>query len=98
LAFWLLVRAVTPTSDLSPVQTVVQAVGSVLLLILATAAGFGLCRIPMVGFACTLTGMGLMLSPLLLPGPFSLALMFGGLAAFGVSGWAADSMELRGQS
>jgi hypothetical protein len=98
LAIWLLVRAVTPRSDLPPVQTTVQAVGSVLLLILATGAGFGLCRIPMVGFACTLTGMGLMLSPLFLPDPFSIALMFGGFAAFGVSGWAADSVELREQS
>jgi hypothetical protein len=42
-----------------------------------------------------LAGLWLILSPLLLPGPYSAAVFFGGLAAFGASGWAADAVAVR---
>ena len=96
LALWLLLRVTAPTLKLTSAQDVNQLVCAVLLLSLATAAGSGLCRIPLVRHACTLTAVWLMLSPLFLQGPFSSTALFGGLASFGAAAWAADDMELRG--
>jgi hypothetical protein len=92
---YLLVTAMTPTTNLASAQAVVQALGSLLLMAFGAAAGLGLCRMPVVRHACTLTGSALMLSPLFLPGTSPYALVVGGLAAFGVSGWASDALQLR---
>jgi hypothetical protein len=98
VGLWLLLCAVTPRPNLASAQATVQVLGSLLLLVLGTAVGLGLCRVAVVRHACTLTGTGLMLSPLFLPGAAPNALIFGGLLAFGVSGWASDALELRGRA
>jgi hypothetical protein len=94
LALCLLLLVTAPGPNLSPAQDVNQLVCAILLLSLATAAGLGLCRTPLVRRACTLTGAWLMLSPLFLPGAFSNTAFFGGLGTFGAAGWAADEMKL----
>ena len=95
LAFWLLHLALAPALVCTTAQAANQVIGSLVLLLLALTAGFGLCRVPVVRYACALMGVWLMLSPLLLPGPYSGAAIFGGLAAFGAAGWAADAVALR---
>ena len=95
-AGWLLFSAMSPTSLLEPVQAANQVMCGVLLVFFATVAAFGWCRIPIVRHACTLTGVWLALSPLFLPGSTAYASLFGGLAVFGVAGWAADAVELLG--
>jgi hypothetical protein len=95
LALCLLLRVTAPSPNLASAQDVNQLICAILLLSLAMAAGSGLCRIPLVRRACTLTGAWLMLSPLFLPGPFSNTALFGGLGTFGAAAWAAEDMELR---
>jgi hypothetical protein len=95
LALWLLLLVTAPMPNLVSAQDVNQLICAIVLLSLATAAGLGLCRVPLVRRACTLTGAWLMLSPLFLPGPFSNTALFGGLGMFGASAWAAEEIELR---
>jgi len=97
LALWLLLRGMTSTPAFESVQAANQVISGLVLLILAVAAGLGLCRIPVVRYACPLMGVWLMLSSLLLPGPYSGWVILSGVAAFGASGWAADAMALRQQ-
>jgi hypothetical protein len=97
LGFWLLLSAMTPRPNDTLALAAVEVLGSTLLLVLGTAASLGLCRVPVVRHACTLTGAALMLSPLFMPGAAPHALIFAGLAAFGVSGWASDALGLRGR-
>lgn len=93
-AVWLLFSAISATSLLEPLQAANQVMCGVLLVFFGTGAAFGLCRIPLVRHACTLTGVWLALSPLFLPGSMANASLFGGLAVFGVAGWAAEAVEL----
>jgi hypothetical protein len=93
IGLWLLLSGTTPR-PFETAQGAVQVLGSLLLLILGTAAGLGLCRVRALRYTCTLTGAGLMLSPLFLPGTFSPTVIFGGLVAFVASGWASDALGL----
>jgi hypothetical protein len=97
LALWLLLLLLVtaPRPTLISAQDVNQLICAIVLLPLATAAGLGLCRVPLVRRACTLTAVWLMLSPLFLPRPFSNTALFGGLGMFGASAWAAEDIELR---
>jgi hypothetical protein len=94
IGLWLLLSGTTPRPNFGSAQAVVQVLGSFLLLILGTGAGLGLCRVRAVRYACTLTGAGLMLSPLFLPGSFPPTVILGALAAFVASGWASDALGL----
>jgi hypothetical protein len=95
LALGLMLGVTTLTPTLPEAQAAVQLFGSALLLVLAAAAASGLYRAAWVGHACTLIAAGLMLAPLLLPGPCSYAAVSGGLLAFWASGWAADGLKRR---
>jgi len=90
LTLWLVLLVAAPRQKLASIQDVNQLIFALLLLPLATAAtALGLCRFRIVRWACTLIAMWLMLSPLLLPGPFSNTALFGGLATFAAAAWAA---------
>ena len=91
------IRAMTPTLRFASVQAANQAISGLVLMILVTAAGLGLSRIPAVRYACPLMGVWLMLSPLLVPGAYSGWVILGGVAALGASGWAADAVACRPQ-
>jgi hypothetical protein len=94
LASCVLLSALTPRPMLESAQAINRIVCGSLLLILAIASLCGLCRRWAVRRGCTLTGMWLMLSPVLLPGPFSLAVASAGLATFVAAGLASDAVEL----
>jgi hypothetical protein len=96
VAVWLLLRAVS-TPDLTSAQAANQIICAALLLVLATAVGSGLCRIPAARYACTLTGAWAMLSPLFLPGAFLGPLTFACAGAFLAAGWAAETLDFRGR-
>jgi hypothetical protein len=89
LALWLLLLVVPPRPHLTSIQDANELYFALLLFPLATAAAFGMCRFLVVRWACTLIAMWLLLSPMLLPGPFSNTALFGGLATFGAAAWAA---------
>ena len=81
-------------TSVASAQIVSRALSAGVVFFLATAALFGLYSVPLLRHACTVCGIWLMISQMLLPGPLSYASLLGGLAVFEIAGWADDALTL----
>lgn len=93
LAFWVLFKGASPPPLLKALAT---AVGAVTALALATAAALSKFSIPFLRHACTIAGLWLGLTSVVLPGPVSYETSLCGLAIFWLAGWADDAITVCG--